>query len=377
MAHSHHAAHQHHKRQPNPPPRRHPRQDHPKGRRGTTQPKPATSGRGQQPCGRRDTGNTHTHTTRKGKTKTANNAARKRRDGGSETTRTQDQDNQRPTPQSQKNTKGEGGGHTPPTATPAHPRATGGPPRRVGASGAHARPNAHPNNTKGRRGAAKTQTPTHRPTPHTRTGNDGEQKERAHSHARPKTLPRKGGMQLYRPKPKPNRKHREPQRGKEGQNHKPYPNTPTQDPSQGWQGYRNPRPRPSTTRTEAQTPHNTRKPSVHSPGTEAARAMQVTRPNEIRSPGVRLHPKACAAMGLEAERATPRSLGTPVPRTCMHALGTEKTRKFGEPLGFRQKQGTCASTGAHPSGETSTSRWRRSALPVWPWAALLAATSQV
>ena len=38
-------------------------------------------------------------------------------------------------------------------------------------------------------------------------------------------------------------------------------------------------------------------------GTEAARAMQVTRPNEIRRPGVRLHPKACAALGLEAERA--------------------------------------------------------------------------
>ena len=29
--------------------------------------------------------------------------------------------------------------------------------------------------------------------------------------------------------------------------------------------------------------------------TEAARAMQVTRPNEIRSPGVRLQPKVCAA----------------------------------------------------------------------------------
>ena len=34
--------------------------------------------------------------------------------------------------------------------------------------------------------------------------------------------------------------------------------------------------------------------------------MQVTRPNEIRRPGVRLHPKACAALGLEAERATPK-----------------------------------------------------------------------
>ena len=50
--------------------------------------------------------------------------------------------------------------------------------------------------------------------------------------------------------------------------------------------------------------------------------MQVTRPNEIRRPVVRLHPKACAALGLEAERATPKRLGTQVPRTCMHALGT-------------------------------------------------------
>ena len=100
--------------------------------------------------------------------------------------------------------------------------------------------------------------------------------------------------------------------------------------------------------------------------------MQVTRPNEIQRPGVRLHPKACAALGLEAERATPKRLGTLVPRTCMHAPGTGYARKSGEPLGFRPKEGTCASTGAHPPGETSTSRWRRSPLPVLPGAALLA-----
>ena len=77
--------------------------------------------------------------------------------------------------------------------------------------------------------------------------------------------------------------------------------------------------------------------------------MQVTRPNEIQRPGVRLHPKACAALGLEAERATPKRLGTLVPRTCMHALGTGYARKSSEPLGFRPIEGTCASTGAHPS----------------------------
>ena len=77
--------------------------------------------------------------------------------------------------------------------------------------------------------------------------------------------------------------------------------------------------------------------------------MQVTRPNEIWRPGVRLHPKACAALKLEAERATPKRLGTLVPRTCMHAFGTGYARKSGEPLGFRPKEGTCASTGAQPS----------------------------
>ena len=105
--------------------------------------------------------------------------------------------------------------------------------------------------------------------------------------------------------------------------------------------------------------------------------MQMTRPNKIRRPGVRLHPKACAALGLEAERATPKHLGTPVPRNCMHALGTGYARNSGEPLGFRPKEGTCASTGAHPPGQTSTSRWRQSALPVIPGAALLGANSQV
>ena len=63
--------------------------------------------------------------------------------------------------------------------------------------------------------------------------------------------------------------------------------------------------------------------------------MQLTRPNLIRSLGVRLHPKACAALRLEEERATPKRLGTLVPRMCMHALGTGYARKSGEPLGFR------------------------------------------
>ena len=116
---------------------------------------------------------------------------------------------------------------------------------------------------------------------------------------------------------------------------------------------------------------------MHSPGTEAARAMQVTRPNEIRSLGVAMHSKACAALGLEAEGATPKRLGTPVPRSCMHALGTGYARKFGEPLALHPKERACASTVAHPFGETSTARWRQTALLVLPGAALLGATSQV
>ena len=87
--------------------------------------------------------------------------------------------------------------------------------------------------------------------------------------------------------------------------------------------------------------------------------MQMTRPNDIRSPGVSVHPKANAALRLEAERATPQHLGTQIPRTRRwHALGTGYARKSGEALGFRPQEGTCPSTGAHPPRVTSTSRLR-------------------
>ena len=184
------------------------------------------------------------------------------------------------------------------------------------------------------RGAAETRVKAHTAKPHTPARNGGAQAERTHKHT----------------------------------------NTPS--PQQGVAG-RSRNPSPRTTLTQTQASHNSRKPSAHSPSTEAACAMQVTRPNEIRRPGVRLHPKASAALGLEAERATPKRLGTPVPRTCMHAWGTGYARKSGEPLGFRPKEGTCAGTGAHPPGETSTSCWRQSALRLLPGAALLGATRQV
>ena len=67
--------------------------------------------------------------------------------------------------------------------------------------------------------------------------------------------------------------------------------------------------------------------------------MQVTRQNEIRRPGLGLHPKAAP--------------------------------------GFLQKEGGCASTGPHPLGVTGTSHWPRSALLLLPGAALVMATSQV
>ena len=69
--------------------------------------------------------------------------------------------------------------------------------------------------------------------------------------------------------------------------------------------------------------------------------MQVTRPNKIRRPGVRLHPKACAALGLEAECATPKHLRIQVPGgRRWHALGKGYAWNSGEPLGFRRKEGT-------------------------------------
>ena len=159
------------------------------------------------------------------------------------------------------------------------------------------------------------------------------------------------------PEPEPNHTHphRTPQPGVAGYKRSAHTSAHTpQHPSQEWRGAAEARTQPQPRPNQTQAPRNSRKAGVHSPGTEVARAMQVTRPKEIRRPGVRLPPKACAALGLEAERATPKHLETPVPRTCMHALGTGYARKSGEPLGFRPKEGTCASTGAYPLGMTSS-----------------------
>ena len=203
------------------------------------------------------------------------------------------------------------------------------------------------------RGAAEIRAQTHTPTPRTPARSGGVQAERAHKQtptptAQPGVAGRSGN-----PSPTAHTQPHTAARSGRVPAERPHQNTHTPKPPPGVAG-RSPNPNPTRNQTQTQTQANSRKPSVHSPGTEAARAMQVTRPKEIRSPGVRLHPKACTGLGLEAERATPKHLGTPVPRTCMHALGTGYARKSGEPLGFRPKEGTCASTGDHPPGMTSS-----------------------
>ena len=88
-----------------------------------------------------------------------------------------------------------------------------------------------------------------------------------------------------------------------GRNQKPYPSTHTQDHSQEWRGS-------PETKTQTQVPHKSRKTSVHSAGTKTARAMQVTRPNEVQRPGVRLHAKAC-------DTQAPRNCSTKNMHTCL------------------------------------------------------------
>ena len=202
-----------------------------------------------------------------------------------------------------------GRSHRPSPRTPTHSAHPSQEPR--GTDGACTQTRTPPNTPARSGGRSRNTSLTHTPTPHAPAKSGGVQAERTHSHARPKAQP---GMAGCKPKRKPNGTHHKPQLGTEGRSQNPYQSTPTQDPSQSRRGYRK-------TQTQAQAPHNSRKPSVHSPGTEAARAMQVTRRNEIRTPGARLHPKASAALGLEAERATPKHLGTPVPSTCISCLG--------------------------------------------------------
>ena len=166
-----------------------------------------------------------------------------------------------------------------------------------GTSGAATQVHTGPNNTATSGRAQPKPEPKHTPTPHSPTWSGGVQAGRAHKHTQAPT----------------------PQLGVAGRSRNPSPSTlthtahPGQEPrgtsgartqththpnTQARSGGARPKPGPTTTQTQTQAPHNSRKPGVHSPGTEAARTVQVTRPNGIRRPGVRLHPKACAAWDL-------------------------------------------------------------------------------
>ena len=170
----------------------------------------------------------------------------------------------------------------------------------------------------------------------TPTRNGGALAERVNRHTHTNTQARIGGVKA---KCKPKCTHHKPQPGLAWRSPNPYQNTHSLDPRQAWWGYRE-------TKTQTQAPHNSRKPSVHSPGNQPARAMQVTRPNEIRSPGVRLHPTAGAALKPEAGRATPKYLGTQLPD---HAAGMPWERdppgSAVNPYGAAQRRGQAEARG--------------------------------
>ena len=168
-------------------------------------------------------------------------------------------------------------------------------------------PSAHPNqewrgtsgartqthtdlNTRARSGGAQLKPDSKHTHPH-RTLEPGIAGYRQSAHTTTQAREPEPGMAGCRLKPRPKRTHHKPQPGMMGRNQNLYPSTHTLDPGQDWRVYRE-------THTQTQAPHKGRKPSVHSPGTEEARTMQVSRPSEIRRLGVRMHPKACAALGL-------------------------------------------------------------------------------
>ena len=158
-----------------------------------------------------------------------------------------------------------------------------------------ARPSQEWRGTSGARTQAHTQ-------PNTPARSGGAQPKREPKHTHPRRTPQPGVAGCKRSAHTSRHKPRHPSqewRGAAGtrtQPHTPTPHTParsgrvqaerthkrthTPTPQPGVAG-RSRNPNPTTTQT--QTPRNSRKPSVHSPGTEAARAMQVTRPNEIRT----------------------------------------------------------------------------------------------
>ena len=216
------------------------------------------------------------------------------------------------------------------------------------------------------RGKAKTRNQGH--TPQALAGIGRLEADRALKHTQPDTPATSGGGKA---KPVSRHTHHKPPAGLAWRSQNMYGNTHTVDPSQDLRGCRE-------THTQTHALHNSSKPSIHNPGTKAARAMQLKGPNLTWSPGGGLHPKAFAALGLELECATPKHLGTEEPRPRRwYALGTGYAWKSGEPLGFRQKEGTCASMGAHPPGVTRSSELLAISPPSVAGSALLWPSSQV
>ena len=78
--------------------------------------------------------------------------------------------------------------------------------------------------------------------------------------------------------------------------------------------------------------------------------MQMTRNKEIRRLGVRLHCKACAPLGLEAEHATPKHFRTEVPRTPLACLGDEIRQDVRWTPRVPPKRGGVRKHGGTPSG---------------------------
>ena len=290
-AHSHQTAHQHRKRRPNPPQRRHRRQDPSKGHRGTTQPKPATPSREQRPTGKRDTQNTQTHTTL-GREKKTNNAAQKRGDGGTETTRPKTgtasirhhkAKTRQPPPKKNKKRQHP---HIPaPQAAPKEGRGQAG--------HTHDRTHTPTTETKKHGAQPKPEPSTHADTAHPSVERRGTSGPRTQTHTRPNTPARTGGARhQLRP------------------NHTPPQSTPNQEVQKttrdGHTSTQTPQHLPKEWQGAAETQTPARTPTPHTRtwngGLQAERAHNHARPKTLTKKG-----------GVQAEtQVQPQTPQTPV-----------------------------------------------------------------
>ena len=137
----------------------------------------------------------------------------------------------------------------------------------------------------------------HTPTtnPATRTQTDGPQSPTRKGEIKAKTVPTRTN---YNPRPRMARRGQKPK--PEHTQDRPYPGKGENCKRQ----------------MQTRAPYQSRKPSVHSPDTNVARAMLVTQRNLTWSLVVRRFTKAGGALGLGPERATPKHPGTKVRRPC-------------------------------------------------------------